>query len=105
MQRQWVVVPGFNEAQQPECPPLPDTSLHVFVSDLLPPSPSLSGLGSSTHCPHGQVESLWAVVDFPAMGTAPTLRITEHLSFLAYSVEIGTHKVGPCHLACRILNR
>lgn len=49
--------------------------------------------------------SLWAIVDSPAVGTGTTQRISEHLPFLAYCVEIGTWAFGTSHLVCRDLNR
>lgn len=73
---------------EPECPPLLDTNS-----------------SNSMLWPCGQVEGLWAIVDFPAMGIGTTQKITGHLSFLAYCVEIDTQEVRPSHLVCKVLNR
>lgn len=50
---------------------------------------NLGGYFHSILCLHGQVEGLWAIVDFPPVRTGATQRITAHLSFLAYRVENG----------------
>lgn len=94
-QQHWGVVPGLvrpSTCWESERPCLPDTSS------------SLGGCDSSTLCPQDQVEGLWAIVDFPAIGTVTPQRMSEHLSFLAYFMEIGTWEVGLSHLVCRVLN-
>lgn len=76
-----------------ERPCLPDTSA------------ILGGCGSSILSPHAQVEGLRSIVESPAVGTGTTQRLSEHLSFLACCVKIGTWEVGPSHLVCRVLSR